>query len=113
MLFRSDYATDNGAKITNNSYGFAGPGVSGSQAISNAVNRAKEAGVLYVVAAGNSRSGIPASDMDGNFNSWPAELSKVHDNVKKSITSEVVVGICRESQEECDRLRLDNERLSR
>ena len=76
-----DYATDNGAKITNNSYGFAGTGVRGSQAISNAVSRAKNAGVLYVVAAGNSRAGIPASDMDGNFNSWPAELSKVHDNV--------------------------------
>ena len=27
------------------------------------------------------RSTIPASNMDGSFNSWPAELSKVHDNV--------------------------------
>ncbi|MGC6549364.1 MAG: S8 family serine peptidase [Rubripirellula sp.] len=76
-----DYATDNGAKITNNSYGYAGSNVGGSQTISNAVGRAKDAGVLYVVAAGNSRSTIPASNMDGNFNSWPAELSKVHDNV--------------------------------
>ena len=76
-----DYATDNGARITNNSYGYAGNSVGGSNAISNAIGRAKDAGVLYVVAAGNSRSGTPASDMDGNFNSWPAEYSKVHDNV--------------------------------
>ena len=76
-----DYATDNGAKITNNSYGYAGNNVSGSQTISNAVGRAKDAGVLYIVAAGNSRSTTPASNMDGSFNSWPAELSKVHDNV--------------------------------
>ncbi|MEC7681063.1 MAG: S8 family serine peptidase [Planctomycetota bacterium] len=76
-----DYATENGAKITNNSYGYAGSNVGGSQTISNAVGRAKNAGVLYVVAAGNSRSTIPASNMDGSFNSWPAELSKVHDNV--------------------------------
>ena len=76
-----DYATDNGAKITNNSYGYAGTNVGGSNVMSAAIGRAKNAGVLYVVAAGNSRSGIPASDMDGNFNSWPAEYSKVHDNV--------------------------------
>ncbi|MEC8554359.1 MAG: Ig-like domain-containing protein [Planctomycetota bacterium] len=76
-----DYATDNGAKITNNSYGYAGTNVGGSRVISSAIGRAKNAGVLYVVAAGNSRSNIPASDMDGNFNSWPAEYSKVHDNV--------------------------------
>lgn len=76
-----DYATDNGAKITNNSYGYAGNGVGGSRAISDAIGRAKDAGVLYVVAAGNSRTNIPASDVDGNFNSWPAEYSKVHDNV--------------------------------
>ena len=76
-----DYATDNGARITNNSYGYAGNSVGGSNAISNAIGRAKDAGVLYVVAAGNSRSGTPASNMDGNFNSWPAEYSKVHDNV--------------------------------
>lgn len=76
-----DYATDNGAKITNNSYGYAGTNVPGSQVMSDAIGRAKNAGVLYIVAAGNSRTGIPASDMDGNFNSWPAEESKVHDNV--------------------------------
>ncbi|MEM7456262.1 MAG: S8 family serine peptidase [Planctomycetota bacterium] len=76
-----DYATDNGAKITNNSYGYAGQNVPGSQVISDAIGRAKNSGVLYIVAAGNSRSGIPASDMDGNFNAWPAEYSKVHDNV--------------------------------
>lgn len=76
-----DYATNNGAKITNNSYGYAGNNVGGSQTISNAVGRAKDAGVLYIVAAGNSRSTTPASNMDGSFNSWPAELSKVHDNV--------------------------------
>lgn len=76
-----DYATDNGAKITNNSYGYAGNNVGGSRAISDAIGRAKNAGVLYVVAAGNSRTNIPASDVDGSFNSWPAEYSKVHDNV--------------------------------
>ena len=76
-----DYATDNGAQITNNSYGYAGTNVGGSNVMSGAIGRAKDAGVLYVVAAGNSRAGIPASDMDGNFNSWPAEYSKIHDNV--------------------------------
>lgn len=76
-----DYATDNGARITNNSYGYAGNSVGGSNAISGAIGRAKNAGVLYVVAAGNSRTNIPASDVDGSFNSWPAEYSKVHDNV--------------------------------
>ncbi|MGI9495313.1 MAG: Ig-like domain-containing protein [Mariniblastus sp.] len=76
-----DYATDNGAKITNNSYGYAGTNVGGSSVMSAAIGRAKDAGVLYVVAAGNSRTGIPASDMDGSFNSWPAEYSKIHDNV--------------------------------
>ncbi len=76
-----DYATDNGAKITNNSYGYAGTNVSGSQVMSDAIERAKDSGVLYIVAAGNSRTGIPASDLDGNFNAWPAEYSKVHDNV--------------------------------
>ncbi|MCH2179588.1 MAG: S8 family serine peptidase [Mariniblastus sp.] len=76
-----DYATDNGAKITNNSYGYAGTNVGGSQVMSDAIERAKDSGVLYIVAAGNSRSGTPASDVDGNFNSWPAEYSKVHDNV--------------------------------
>ena len=76
-----DYATDNGAKITNNSYGYAGTNVGGSSVMSAAIGRAKDAGVLYIVAAGNSRTGIPASDMDGSFNSWPAEYSKVHDNV--------------------------------
>ncbi|MEM8670113.1 MAG: Ig-like domain-containing protein [Planctomycetota bacterium] len=76
-----DYATENGAKITNNSYGYAGNNVPGSRAISDAIGRAKDAGVLYVVAAGNSRSNIPASDVDGNFNAWPAEYSKIHDNV--------------------------------
>ncbi|MCH2181060.1 MAG: S8 family serine peptidase [Mariniblastus sp.] len=76
-----DYATDNGAKITNNSYGYAGTNVSGSQVMSDAIERAKNSGVLYIVAAGNSRTGIPASDLDGNFNAWPAEYSKVHDNV--------------------------------
>lgn len=76
-----DYATDNGAKITNNSYGYAGTNVSGSQVMSDAIQRAQNSGVLYIVAAGNSRTGIPASDLDGNFNAWPAEYSKVHDNV--------------------------------
>lgn len=76
-----DYATDNGAKITNNSYGYAGTNVSGSQVMSDAIQRAQNSGVLYIVAAGNSRTGIPASDLDGSFNAWPAEYSKVHDNV--------------------------------
>lgn len=76
-----DYATDNGAQITNNSYGYAGQNVGGSNVISGAIGRAKAAGVLYVVAAGNSRTNIPASDIDGSFNSWPAEYSKIHDNV--------------------------------
>jgi subtilisin family serine protease len=76
-----DYATENGAQITNNSYGYAGNNVGGSQVMSDAIGRADDAGVLYIAAAGNSRTGIPASDIDGSFNSWPAEYSKVHDNV--------------------------------
>lgn len=53
-----DYATDNGAKITNNSYGYAGTNVGGSSVMSAAIGRAKDAGVLYVVAAGNRLDGL-------------------------------------------------------
>ena len=70
-----DYATENGARITNNSYGaFGNFGV--PQVLSDAVTRAKNAGVLFVAAAGND-----STDLDGSLNSWPAELSKTHDNV--------------------------------
>lgn len=45
-----DYATSNGAKLTNNSWGGGGF----SQSLQNAIQRAQNAGVLFVAAAGNS-----------------------------------------------------------
>lgn len=45
-----NYAVDNGAKIINNSWG----GDSYSQAMSNAITRAQQAGVLVVSSAGNN-----------------------------------------------------------
>ena len=44
-----DYATENGANVTNNSYG----GAPFSQFVKNAIERANQAGVLFVAAAGN------------------------------------------------------------
>ncbi len=77
-----DYAVDNGAKVINASLGWTG---AGHQGVSDAIDRAKDQGVLFVAAAGNSQPNenppIPASDLDGSFNAWPAEYSKVHDNV--------------------------------
>lgn len=45
-----DYATANGARLTNNSWGGGGS----SQSLKNAIQRAQDAGVLFVAAAGNS-----------------------------------------------------------
>ncbi len=45
-----DYATANGARLTNNSWGGGGY----SQSLQNAIQRAQNAGVLFVAAAGNS-----------------------------------------------------------
>ncbi len=52
-----DYATANGARLTNNSWG--GGGYSAS--LQNAINRAQAAGVLFVVAAANSGQNIDTS----------------------------------------------------
>lgn len=57
-----DYATANGCRLTNNSWGGGGM----SQSLSNAIQRAQDAGVLFVAAAGNS-----AQDIDANP-SYPA-----------------------------------------
>jgi subtilisin family serine protease len=46
----TDYATENGAKVTSNSWGGGGY----SQAMKDAIDRANAAGVLYVAAAGNN-----------------------------------------------------------
>ncbi len=45
-----DYSTENGADVTNNSYGGGGF----SQAMKDAIERANQAGILFVAAAGNN-----------------------------------------------------------
>jgi len=57
-----DYATANGCRLTNNSWGGGG----WSQSLANAIQRAENAGVLFVAAAGNS-----AMDID-TLPSYPA-----------------------------------------
>lgn len=64
-----DYAIAHGAKILNNSWG--GPGY--SQALSDAITRAKNAGVLFVAAAGNESTDVDKSP------SYPAAYTQ--DNV--------------------------------
>jgi subtilisin family serine protease len=46
----TDYATENGARLTSNSWGGGGY----SQAMKDAIDRADAAGVLYIAAAGNN-----------------------------------------------------------
>jgi subtilisin family serine protease len=46
----TDYATENGARLTSNSWGGGGY----SQAMKDAIDRANAAGVLYIAAAGNN-----------------------------------------------------------
>lgn len=53
----TDYATENGARMTSNSWG----GGSYSQAMKDAIDRAHAAGVLYIAAAGNNGSNNDAS----------------------------------------------------
>lgn len=53
----TDYATENGARLTSNSWG----GGSYSQAMKDAIDRANAAGVLYVAAAGNNGRDTDAS----------------------------------------------------
>lgn len=64
-----DYAIRNGAKIINNSWG----GTTYSQALSDAIGRARAAGVLFVAAAGNNGSNNDRSSF------YPANYP--HDNV--------------------------------
>lgn len=64
-----DYAVHNGAKILSNSWG----GGTYSQALYEAIGRAKSAGVLFVAAAGNSGKDNDASEF------YPANYA--HDNV--------------------------------
>ncbi len=47
-----DYSTENGANVTNNSYGGGGF----SQSMKDAIERANQAGILFVAAAGNNGS---------------------------------------------------------
>ncbi|MBD3866969.1 MAG: S8 family serine peptidase [Acidobacteria bacterium] len=53
----TDYATENGARLTSNSWGGGGFG----QAMKDAIDRADAAGVLYIAAAGNNGSNNDAS----------------------------------------------------
>lgn len=53
----TDYATENGARLSSNSWGGGGF----SQAMKDAIDRANAAGVLYVAAAGNNGSNTDAS----------------------------------------------------
>lgn len=62
------YASDNGAMITNNSYGSG----SFSQAISNAIADANNKGVLYVAAAGNGDPDFGVSQNNDAVISYPA-----------------------------------------
>ena len=53
----TDYATENGARLTSNSWGGGGY----SQAMQDAIDRADAAGVLYIAAAGNNGRNIDSS----------------------------------------------------
>jgi len=53
----TDYATENGARLTSNSWGGGGY----SQAMKDAIDRANAAGVLYIAAAGNNGSNNDAN----------------------------------------------------
>lgn len=64
-----DYARENGAQITNNSWGGGGF----SRALSDAIERYRQAGGVFVAAAGNAGRNNDVS------NSFPANYS--HDNV--------------------------------
>jgi subtilisin family serine protease len=55
-----DYAYQNGAKISNNSYG----GLPYSQSVYNAISRAGAAGHLFIAAAGNYGTGLDWYDND-------------------------------------------------
>ena len=59
-----DYAVANGARLSNNSWGGAGT----SQALSNAIDRARQANHIFVAAAGNNSSN---NDVTPNY---PANL---------------------------------------
>lgn len=52
-----DYGVQNGVRVSNNSWGGGGR----SQALQDAINRAGQAGVLFVAAAGNNGRNIDAS----------------------------------------------------
>ncbi|MFP5322956.1 MAG: S8 family serine peptidase [Acidimicrobiia bacterium] len=69
-----DYAIDQGARITNNSWGGGGY----SQALADKVAEAQKAGVWFVAAAGNGGSDQVGDDNDATP-SYPASLP--HDNV--------------------------------
>lgn len=66
-----DYAIEHGARVLNNSWGGRMPA---DRALSDAIERAREAGVLFVAAAGND-----SADNDGAQRSYPAAYE--HDNI--------------------------------
>src|SRR5262249_18727496 len=66
-----DFARQKGAKVMNNSWG----GGSYSQALSDAIGRAKSAGILFVAAAGNA-----GTDND-KTPSYPASYQSTHNNI--------------------------------
>lgn len=67
-----DYAVAHGAKILSNSWG--GPADAENQTLADAIERARQQGVLFVVAAGNE-----SKDNDGPEASYPAAFP--HDNI--------------------------------
>ena len=67
-----DYAIEHGAKVLSNSWG--GKGDPDNKALRDAIDRAREKGVLFVAAAGND-----GADNDGSEASYPAAFD--NDNI--------------------------------
>ncbi|MDX2035318.1 MAG: S8 family serine peptidase [Isosphaeraceae bacterium] len=66
-----DYAVQNGARVSNNSWGSSGT----SSTLGSAIQRAQTAGHIFVAAAGNSNQDNDVSA------SYPANYSRTYDNV--------------------------------
>ncbi len=64
-----DYAIGHGAKVLSNSWGGKSDG--DNQALSDAIDRARAKGVLFIAAAGND-----GSDNDGNDPDYPASFKQ-------------------------------------
>ncbi len=66
-----NYAVANGAKILNNSWGGGGA----SNSLANAINGARNAGVIFVAAAGNNGTN------NNTTPNWPSNYATTYDNV--------------------------------